>query len=569
MKNRTLFDCGIKKSVETKKGEIFDVTSVLPKFVKLSNRPIECEICKESFTATKYLDAHIRWKHGSSKHLKSRPFSTFSYSESQEERSNNQSSTLVLDNLSMVESSRGSVMEKSEHRKGRSLRKSYTVEFKAKTLKRLDIFTELKVKKKWEKVAEERGVSKSLVVKWNKSRDKIKAEFEHNKRKENAGGVKAARQRRKLVGEKAKKSEKYPLAAAGVITAFKLRRAKGCKVSKLWLQKKMKSKIEECYGQEEALKFKGSNNWFQRFKRRHGISFRRRTNKKKLAADDGRQTIQKFHHNLREAVKSKRRRVNLTPDVKYGRWTPECRYNIDQVPLPFVVEQDKTYDVTGNKQVWVSQPSSGLDKRQATLQLCIRGDGDQHVKPAIVFRGKGNVSTAEKAEYDQGVDVYFQSCAWMDSHLNKEWLSKTLIPAIGKTSKENVIFADNVGFQQEKAFHEMCRNEINAIIYLLPENHTDKVQPIDAGFGKQMKVKIGEAMEKWLEKEENLDMWHDSISAKKRRVLMTQWTGEAWRKLSVQKMFIKKLFMKTGCLMTADGSDDDKIRPQGLEPYSF
>ena len=33
---------------------------------------------------------------------------------------------------------------------------------------------------------------------------------------------------------------------------------------------------------------------------------------------------------------------------------------------------------------------------------------------------------------------------------------------------------------------------------------------------------------------------------------MTQWTGEAWRKLSSDKMFAKKLFMKTGCLMTAD-----------------
>ena len=45
-----------------------------------------------------------------------------------------------------------------------------------------------------------------------------------------------------------------------------------------------------------------------------------------------------------------------------------------------------------------------------------------------------------------------------------------------------------------------------------------------------MKAKIGEAiMENWLEKDENLDMWHESISAKKRRILMTQWTGEAWR----------------------------------------
>ena len=382
-------------------------------------------------------------------------------------------------------------------------------------------------------------------------------------------GGKAKVQRRELAGSKVKNSEKYPLASARVIVEFKLRRAKGCKVSKLWLKKKMKSKIEECYGKEEATRFKGSDNWFYRFKKRHGISFRRRTNKKKEAADDGRQTIQKFHRDLREAVKSRRRRADSTQDAKYGRWAPQNRYNIDQVPLPFVVDRDKTYDVRGSKQVWVSQPSSGLDKRQATLQLCIRAEGAQHVKPAIVFRGKGNVSSAEKTKHDHDVDVCLQSCAWMDNRLNKEWLSRTLIPGIGNSPQEKVIFADNVGFQQEKGFHQMCRKEINAIIYLLPENHTDKVQPIDAGFGKQMKAKIGEAMEEWLEKDENLDMWHDSISAKNRRILMTQWTGEAWRKLSSDKIFAKKLFIKTGCLMTADGSDDDMIRPQGLEPYSF
>ena len=78
----------------------------------------------------------------------------------------------------------------------------------------------------------------------------------------------------------------------------------------------MKSKIEECYGKEEASKFKGSGNWFQKFKKRHGISFRRRTNKKKDAADDGSQTIQKFHCDLRKAVKSRRRRFNSAQNVK-------------------------------------------------------------------------------------------------------------------------------------------------------------------------------------------------------------------------------------------------------------
>ena len=64
------------------------------------------------------------------------------------------------------------------------------------------------------------------------------------------------------------------------------------------------------------------------------------------------------------------------------------------------------------------QNKCGLDKRQATLQLCIRAGGEQNVKPAIIFRGKGNVSPAEKATYDKGVDVYFQKSAWMDSDLS-------------------------------------------------------------------------------------------------------------------------------------------------------
>lgn len=37
---------------------------------------------------------------------------------------------------------------------------------------------------------------------------------------------------------------------------------------------------------------------------------------------------------------------------------------------------------------------------------------------------------------------------------------------------------------------------MNTVVYLLQDNHTDKVQPIDAGFGKAMKQKIGEAMQK-------------------------------------------------------------------------
>lgn len=130
------------------------------------------------------------------------------------------------------------------------------------------------------------------------------------------------------------KGEKFPLAAQRVVVEFKLRRAKGCNISKLWPKKKIKAKIAVCYGKVEAEKFKASSNWFQRFKTRHGIAFRKRSHKKKCSANDGRETIERFHRNLRKALKTRRRRNTAALDSKYRRWLPLNRYNIDQVSLP-------------------------------------------------------------------------------------------------------------------------------------------------------------------------------------------------------------------------------------------
>eukprot|EP00794_Sanderia_malayensis_P013337 gene13337-14716_t len=109
---------------------------------------------------------------------------------------------------------------------------------------------------------------------------------------------------------------------------------------------------------------------------------------------------------------------------------------------------------------------------------------------------------------------------------------------------EKVLFADNVGFQLSQKFHEKCRDKINTLVYLLPANHTEKVQPIDATIGYLMKKAIGEAMERWLENEEYLDIWHDKLSCEERRILMTMWVGEAWEDLARNKDIFWKLFEK-------------------------
>ena len=234
-----------------------------------------------------------------------------------------------------------------------------------------------------------------------------------------------------------------------------------------------------------------------------------------------------------------------------------------------MVDQGRTYAETGDKQVWISQPQSGLEKRQATLQLCIRGEGEQTIKPAIIFRGKGNVSLQEISKHDKRIDVYFQRNAWMDHETNLEWMKKTLIPGVPHKSKENVIFADNVSFQLRKEFHEACREKCNATVYMLPENQTDKVQPIDAGNGRLMKLKIGNALDMWLDVNENIEKWHGKMSAKERRILMTKWAGDAWDEVKRNNDIFRKAFQCTGCLMTVDGSEDDLIHPQGYDNYDF
>ena len=569
--NRTLFDCGLRKSVELKDGRLYDITTTLEKEVNLVD--IKCKHCDSSFKGQQYLDGHVRFKH---------PNIAAQNPNSNSSESTSTSTILVNNNTPILTESpnfenvprestcvaQGKVQSRSNNRKGRDTRKSYTVEFKKKTL---DLLDSLKSStKKYNIVAKQQGVNRSLVFKWEKNRSKIFTELSLNKKKQNTGGSRPMRQRRRITATKSARADKYPLAANLLVAEFKLRRAAGSKVTKLWLKKKMKEKIEACYGTEQAAKFKGSSNWFQRFKRRHNIVLRRRTNKKKVCADDGRDTILKFHRGLRKSLNTKRRRNKSSEvDPKYGRWAPKNRYNVDQVPLPFVNERGTTYDTLGAKQVWVSQPSSGLDKRQATLQLCIRADGEQNVKPALIFRGKGRVAMAEKGKYDKRVDVYFQQNAWMDEEINMQWVQGTLIPGIGKGSDEKVLFADNVGFQQSKEFHETCRDELNTIVYMLPENHTDKLQPIDAGCGRMMKLKIGAAKETWLEEEDNLDKWQDNLSASDRRILMTQWAGKAWSELCSNQTFFKRLFEKTGCMITADGTDDFKISPQGLENYDL
>lgn len=103
-------------------------------------------------------------------------------------------------------------------------------------------------------------------------------------------------------------------------------------------------------------------------------------------------------------------------------------------------------------------------------------------------------------------------------------------------------------------------------------NVTDLWPLVDAGYAQILKTLICQAQRRWLDDDNNTEKWygHDSsFTSKERRILITHWIGEAYEKLTSAEYdhLGLRVWQKTGCLITADGSDDQLIKPEGLKNY--
>ena len=64
-----------------------------------------------------------------------------------------------------------------------------------------------------------------------------------------------------------------------------------------------------------------------------------------------------------------------------GKFEAPDLANMDQTPLLFVLDDGKTFDKKGMKEVSAQSEQLGLDKRQATVQLTVFADKADRVRP--------------------------------------------------------------------------------------------------------------------------------------------------------------------------------------------
>ncbi len=176
------------------------------------------------------------------------------------------------------------------------------------------------------------------------------------------------------------------------------------------------------------------------------------------------------------------------------------------------------------------------------------------------------------------MDIYWEANALADVNFSVDWVKKTLKPVImkGTETSENeefVLFCDNLSAQTNELFLQEVR-KLNDIEWYGLAGATDNWHSIDCGFGHMLKSMVRTLQDEWLQSEDNIDLWlgnsEEKLGAKQRRILRTHWVGEAYKRLSGDSYGPSRYrcFEKTGCLITADGSGDDKIQHEGLPAYS-
>ena len=118
-------------------------------------------------------------------------------------------------------------------------------------------------------------------------------------------------------------------------------------IKKWWFVTTGREFLKYCHADAKLLL---SDKWFRGFCNHKRISLRRKTNASQKTLDQFVNGITKFHQKLlRERIRGKFQLKDIA--------------NMDQTPLPFVLDDSRTYDTVGAKEISVRSGQSDLDKR--------------------------------------------------------------------------------------------------------------------------------------------------------------------------------------------------------------
>ena len=293
----------------------------------------------------------------------------------------------------------------------------------------------------------------------------------------------------------------------------------------------------------------------------------------------------------------------------FGRFPPQSRGNMDQVPLVVVDSSGYTNERVGSGRADIRVPLQWAD-RQGTLNVFVGGDGRLYPF-VLVFSGTsihklkkkkdGSPGTRVKHIREQmarararGVHVMFQEKAWMDNAACNRYASEFLHQCLGRESggceegeEDFLLVVDNLGGQGTASFKELARSTARTLVWMLPPNCTDLLQPVDSGIGKVIKELLKKKYQAYMHEMHALGVPNLQVAtsasrdpawvaarkaincAKNRREMIIQWASEVYEEFKKPQYVaqIKKAYAKTGMDVSIDGSGWEGICPERMSSF--
>lgn len=284
--------------------------------------------------------------------------------------------------------------------------------------------------------------------------------------------------------------------------------------------------------------FKGSDQWCNRFMKRHRLSVRATTSVGQKLPIDWEEKIASF-------------KLFVNNYVKSGIVSQQIG-NMDEIPVSFDMVGSHTVDNTGAQDIKIS--TTGHEKSNFTVILCVTADGGK-CAPLVIFKRK----TMPKEEFPKGVVVKVNEKGWINQFIMNEWLDE-----VWRTRK-NALFTSNTKslLIWDSASAHITENVKSVVqrysrLAVIPGGLTKKLQPLDLTVNKSFKSKLKDKWEKWMSE----GMHSFTKNGTQRRAKYSEickWIKECWDEITID--CIKNGFRKAGIYdySTEDSSSRDPM----------
>ena len=176
---------------------------------------------------------------------------------------------------------------------------------------------------------------------------------------------------------------------------FKKHRSEGRHCSARCFKKTAKKNQKE---KDSDSTFIVSHRWFYLFLKRWKLTPRKKSNTKQGSVLDRIPFIREFHRKFRLFLS-----LGTQNHRKWGRFHPNARFNVDQVPLPFVCEQDQTYEEKGQNEFGSDKWKKAWRKDFARFS-CVSDQKGHSLNPQLFFE-----------------DEVCVCLSWNEKHGTNEW----------------------------------------------------------------------------------------------------------------------------------------------------